>query len=345
MIYYNLYKCRNYNFLQLIKSYNELISKQPSNMPISILQRYRMTENLLGDDSVDLLGNALFYDGEKIETRSLGLFEGVKGKYYLAQNAKIFPPPSKEEVAFVNYLLNNEDFDLFLNQDEKKLLQRNIISYFANLNMEVPHFSQYIVEKGAPKTADRLMDIKEKYEVICVAIKNDRTLRFTYYYNDTYKTVIAKPVSFVFSQLDRRMKAKMHIDGVLKTFYLSNMSKLVICDDPVQLAAGSEQIRELVISCKNEANIVERVAARFSDYQKEIHFDIKNNTLKYRIFYNDNVNEHNRILTRLLYLSSRITVQSDEVNELKAIAKKALEQYREAQSTKKVVHILENPHV
>lgn len=90
MIYYNLYKCRNYNFLQLIKSYNELISKQPSNMPISILQRYRMTENLLGDDSVDLLGNALFYDGEKIETRSLGLFEGVKGKYYLAQNAKFF---------------------------------------------------------------------------------------------------------------------------------------------------------------------------------------------------------------------------------------------------------------
>lgn len=327
---YNVsYKCRNYNFLELIRSYNNLIENHKSNEPIDNVAKYALTQNLLGDASVETICEALLYDGYETETESLGLLEkGDDGKYYLSKNKKILPPPTKEETAYINYLLNNGSFDLFLNNGEKKLLQDNISLYFKNVKMQIPDFSKHFIKKGDSASADELLKIKNNFDMLNKAIKNDKAVCFTYFYNGKYETITAKPASFVFSQLDRRMKAKMHIDSCLKTFYLANMTNLKETEHSVKTATGQVEISELVFICKNEANIVERVTARFSDYQKEVHFKEKNNTIEYHIFYNDNVNEHNRIMIRLRYLSSRIDVKSKEVIELKREAQKTLALYK-----------------
>lgn len=320
-------KSRNYNFLELIEKYNILIDNHQNNLPLTNKEQYSFIDDLIGGDSVDLLLTALFNEQENFESENLGLLEWDGVKYYLAKKKKILPPPTKEEAAYVNYLLNKGDFDLFLNDSEKNLLQDNINTYFDNIKIKIPDINSYFFEKGASISSDNLAKIKDNFNLIFGAIKKNKAVHFKYFYNGRYEILAAKPVKFVYSQLDRRMKAKMHIGGFLKTFYLSNMSEMYECDDNIELSNKIDEEKELIITCKNEANIVERITARFSDYQKEVHFNEKKNTVEYHIFYNDNINERNRVLIRLRYLSSRITVLSDEKEILKDEAKQLLEIY------------------
>ena len=75
-------------------------------------------------------------------------------------------------------------------------------------------------------------------------------------------------------------------------------------------------------------NLPERIAARFSDYQKEIHFNRADNTLTYIVDYEDTPNENKKIISYLCSLGKRVDVLSDEKEIIKAEAKKTLANYK-----------------
>ena len=89
-----------------------------------------------------------------------------------------------------------------------------------------------------------------------------------------------------------------------------------------------DKTKELIFSFENIRGRAERVAARFSDYEKKIHYDKKSNMITYTVFYHDTPTENNRILYRLSSLGLGTTIQTSEKEEVRRNARKALENYK-----------------
>lgn len=324
-------KTRNYNFLELIKGFNYVLNSESANKSLTKSDEYLLTGGLIGESSIDKIIDALYYDfdnPESIQTTNLGLIDkNDNGDLVLAKNKKIQPPPTKEEVAYIKYLLDNGSLGLYLNKAETEVLSKNIDTYFKNINLQIPNISSHFIIKGKSNDNDSLFEIKDKFEHIKKIIDSDKSMMFSYFYNGKSAQIVAKPKSFLFSQLDERFRVKAQTKTAVKTFYLRNMSDIKESDTEFNNAFCNSK-KELVFTCKNEANTIERITARFSDYEKTVHHNSKKDVVEYHIFYEDNPQERNRILIRLRYLITRINIISSERDIIKSEAKESLENYK-----------------
>ena len=323
---------RNYNYLELIRMYNSALEKYHHNAILSY-NEYTKIENdlsvsLIGLESVEEIKNSLSSN----EDNSLNLFYKEDEKYFFEKENKILPVASKEEALIVYSMLKNGDFDLFLNENQKKIINNNIKKYFENINEKPFDLYDFIEVKGESLCADKLIEIKDYFYVLKKAIELKSLVKISYYYDDKIEDSIVQPIEFIYSQLDFRLRVKAFFrDGGCRTFYISNIKKLEILENEkpfTQYEKEQNNTNELVFSFENNSSKTERIAARFSDYKKEIHYNKKNNMLTYHVFYADTPTENNRIIYRLRSLGKGITILSEEKERVKQDALKALENYR-----------------
>lgn len=322
---------RNYNYLELIKMYNAALKKFGYDNTIKKADLYYLVSGLKGYETSDKIISALTEDDDE-DTDTLELFENIEnGKYAFAKEHKIFPVASKEETEIVYSMLQNGDFDLFLKDSIKDKLDDNIEAYFENINEKPFNLYDYIEIKGTSLCADNLAEIANTFNAISRAILFKHMVKIKYCINESTFEFVIQPIEFVYSQLDLRMRIKAFVeDSSVKTFYLSFIKDLSTISENFPFEPyKSEQInyKELVFSFSNIHTLPERVAARFSDYKKEIHYDKQSNTIKYHVLYLDNPTENNRIINRLLSLGDKISIETAEKDIVKSEAIKALEQY------------------
>lgn len=321
---------RNYNYLELIREYNLALDKYGFNKSFNKRDFYELTKNIKGFDSADEIFEALIPNNDDIENpNKLELFYEIgQNEYGFSKNRKIKLTATKEEAVVVYSMLNNGDFDLFF--DKTEVVKSNLEKYFENLDLLPLDINSYIETKGQSKCADCLSDIKENFEMLKTAIKEKRFVHFVYQKGNDPITLCVFPVEIIFSQLDERFRLKSICDdNRFRTFYISYMSNLRLLDDkPFILSALEEKQKELVFQFCNEKGLEERVCARFSNYEKQVHFDKNKNVIIYRLKYNDNPLESSRIISRLLSLGSNVQILSNERKTVCEIAKKALALYR-----------------
>lgn len=324
---------RNYNYLEIIAKYNSFFERYGEDAELNQKQfkafESALSSSLIGIDSVEEILNSLLSD-ENETGASLDLFVKDKDCYSFYKENKIMPVASREEALIVYSMIQNGDFDLFLNNELKTKILNNICSYFKNINETPVNLYDYIDYKGKSICADNLKDIQGYFTELKEAIENNSFIKISYNINDTVNEHIIQPVSFVYSQLDLRMRVRAFVsNGQLWTFYLSNIQKIETLNEaPFERCSLTEpKMKELVFSFENSKNRAERVAARFSDYKKTVKYNKNKNIITYRVFYPDDMTENNRIFFRLRSLGKGIEIKSEEKERVKADAKKALLNY------------------
>lgn len=318
---------RNYNFLELVKGYNSALSKDP--IPLYINSVFDLNCNLIGMESADKIYDALTPSNKNIDNNksSLDLFYESNGKYYFKGKQKILPVATKEEAATLYSMIKKGDFDLYLDDSEKNILFNNIDSYFNNINEKPLDLFSYIEEKGESHIADNLLEQKDKFKVLNDAVK------FNLFANIKYKGeyIDVQPVKIEYSQFYKKLILNAFIsDGTYKKYYFESINEAKLLKNPTFEAYKNfvPKINKLVFSFENNYNLPERVAARFSDYQKEIHYNKNTDSILYIVDYEDTPQEKENILSILCSLGKRISIQSEEKSIVKAEASKALAQYK-----------------
>lgn len=324
---------RNYNYLEIIGAYNDLLNNCEDGY-ISEKQFNQFSRELgaklIGTNGVVNTLNALV-SAKNNENNSLDLFEFDGDNYLLFKEKPILPPASREEVLLIYSMLENGDFDLMLNDEVKNKIKANVDRFFENLGETPENLYGYIDFKGESLCADTLSEIKDCYIALNKAKENGSFVKISYDYNDEINEHIIKPVGFVYSQLDLRLRVRAYVKtGEQWTFYLSNIKSLESLngnafDVPEE---KKPEMKELVFSFENTHNRAERVAARFSDYNKTVKYSKKKNIITYTVYYSDNMTENNRIFYRLRSLGKGIDIKSGEKKRVKADALKALANYK-----------------
>lgn len=323
---------RNYNYLELIKMYNSAIEKYGSDAKLSE-NEYKQISNqlsasLIGIDCVEKITDSIISEDED----SLNLFYKEGDKYLFEKENKILPTASKEEAQIIYSMLTKGDFDLFLDENQKNILSNNLKTYFENINEKPFNLYDFIEMKGESLCADSLSEIKEYFTLLNKAIDLKCLAKITYFYNDEIENHIIQPVGFVYSQLDLRMRVKAFTDNEkFQTFYISNIKTLELLESEKAFTSIEQEGRdtkELIFTFENIQGRAQRVAARFSDYKKEVHYNKNTNTLSYHIFYTDTPTENNRIIFRLRSLGKGITILSEEKENVKQEAQNALANYK-----------------
>ena len=321
---------RNYNFLEIVKCYNAALNKNRKKGYIDSI--YDLNLELVGIEYADKIYDALTPEPDNADNNktSLDLFYKENGKYYFSYEKPILPVSTVEEAGVIYSMLKKGDFDLFLDKNEKKLLEENIKLFFSNIGSEPTDLYSYIDTKGKAISADNLGNIKSVFSVLEKAIEGKKQVKIEYKAS-TCDTFDIQPIKFVFSQLDKKMKIKaFSSDGKINLYYLDCINKIEILDRPSFITSSfvEPKIKKLKFTFENDYNLPERIAARFSDYQKEIHFNRADNTLTYIVDYEDTPNENKKIISYLCSLGKRVDVLSDEKEIIKVEAKKALANYK-----------------
>ena len=327
---------RNYNYLELIRMYNQAIEEYGADNNISKDNFSKindsLTKSLIGMETVEIIKNALVSDEDLDNNNSLELFYTSDNEYGFMHKNKILPVASKEEAEIVYSMLQNGDFDLFLSENQKKIISDNLNRYFDNAGLHPINLYDYIDVKGGSHNADNLSEIKDYFIQLKKAVQFKNFAKIAYDYNDMVEDYIIQPIGFVYSQLDLRLRVKAFLkEGTLRTFYISNIKKIEIIEKeyPFEpLEEKADNIKELIFSFENIRGRAERVAARFSDYKKKIRYDKKSNTITYNVFYHDTPTENNRIIFRLCSLGLCSTIQTEEKEQVQQNARRALENYK-----------------
>ena len=332
------YKQRNYNFLELIRHYNKIIDKFGAMNYITDKDYNRFVKDVkssfIGNNAKQSVSDLLLATDDFED--SYNLFHHTDDYYYILKEKKITPPASKEEALIVYSMLQNGDFDLFIDNALKEKLSENLNEYFDNKYFKrksINPFNLYdfVEEKGKSLQADNINDIKSNYEDLRKAIDNKITVKFNYHYNDKVTEYTIRPVGFIYSQLEQKMKVKgLMSKNRVQFFYISYIDDLrMVNDESIKYTAlkKPEKFHELVFSFENTKGLAERVAARFSDYKKRIDYDKFANKITYHIFYQNTPNENNRVLYRLRSLGKNIKVLGKDGERIKKDAKKALALY------------------
>lgn len=323
-------KQRNYNYLSLIKKYNSLFREKKNTGEISKSEFYDLCSDLIGEDSIDNISESIVLSENNIDDNSLELLSPVqnsKDKYIFLKQSEILLAPSKEEVSIIYSMLKNGDFDLFLDK-EKAIIEDNIETFFQNIGKRKFDLFGLIEVKGKSKEADTLNSIRDVFQKLHNAMQNKKSVSITYSFNNKEYINNITPFAFVFSQLDQKMRVRAYLDGEkVRTYYLSYIKEVRMIEDIPQKDISHPTENVLKFSFENKFNLAERVAARFSDYDKSIIYDRKNNIISYSVKYPSNPLERNRIMNRLLSLGKKINIESQEKEEIRTIAKKALENY------------------
>ena len=328
---------RNYNYLELIKMYNRAVKKYNTDAKLSEKEykaiQDELTVSLMGMDRVEEIKTDLL----SISDRStLELFEKIGAEYYFEKGNKILPAASKEEALIVYSMLQRGDFDLFLNEKQKRLLADNLNEYFANIHEKPFDLYGLIEVKGNSLCADSLGVLRDRFDKLKRAIEAKAFVKISYNYNDKTEEFVIQPVGFIYSQLDLRLRVKAFLrSGDCWTFYVSNIAKLEISENKkpfTPLKNERNNTKKLVFSFENSKGRAERIAARFSDYEKEIRYNKKNNRITYHVSYADTPTENNRIVNRLRSIGKGLTILSEEREMVKQDAVKALENYKNAEN-------------
>lgn len=329
-------KQRNCNYLTLIKNFNEAFDIFSNDIPLEKSDLYALSMDLVlpeNEDKADELIDAIMplddFDDDDNNNFELLLEDG---DCYLSKNDKILPVASKEEVAILYSMLVEGDLDLMLDDVTKAKLQKNLETFFDKMGEKPVNLYSFIDAKGKSLCADNASEIKATFDLLNEAVENGYFAKIEYLYNDEVMNYIIQPVEFIYSQLDLRMRCKAFIDeGYWMTFYLSYIKSIELIKDSVPFGPfeiKEDKMKTLVFSFPNDFSLPERVAARFSDYEKEIKYNKKSNTLTYHVEYADTWTENARIINRLRSLGKFVNIESSEKDIVKADALKALELYK-----------------
>lgn len=320
---------RNYNFLEIIRCYNLALKQNREKGYIDSI--YNLDLDLIGMEYADRIYEALTptLDQTDENKTSLDLFYKSNEKYFFSSEKPILPVATVEEVGVIYSMLKKGDFDLYLDENEKVLLEKNIKQFFVNLGCDSIDLYSFIDIKGKPAYADNLNKIKDTFFILHQAINQSKQLRITYI-NEKKQIIDIQPIELIFSQLDEKMKIKaFSADGKIEMYYLDDIDKIEILNEPSFSLSDivEPKTRKLKFTFENDYNLPERVAARFSDYQKEIHFNKKANTLTYIVDYEDTPIEKKKIIRYLCSLGKRVNILTDEKEIIKSEAQKALKNY------------------
>lgn len=321
---------RNYNFLEIIKGFNSALDKYGKQGEMDNM--YSFNFNPIGTENAEKIYDALSPTVEESENdiASLDLFYKDNGKYYFSKDKKIKPVNTREEVAVIYSMLLNGDFDLYLDINEKENLKSNINAFFDNLGEHTIDIFSYIDNKGKSILSDNLAELKPIFHTIKKAIELNQFLKITYN-KDKCVNFEIQPIRLIFSQLDERIRVSaFSSDGICRTYYLSYIQDIkILKTKPFEpFSFSPPKLNILKFSFKNHHNLPERIAARFSNYKKEIRYNKNNNTITYTIEYEDNPKENSRILNRLLSVGNHISIQTSEKELIKQEAQKALSLYK-----------------
>ena len=336
---------RNYNLLEIIGAYNRAYESYgeagfltPKQM--KAVQQY-LKFRVIGTEEENTLPKLLVYDADNPNTFDLFEKDEADGCYYFYNERKILPCATKEEATVIEEMLQNGDFDLFMNDDEKHLLRHNLDRYFTapkgvNKQKRI-NLRQYIDTIGVSATGDDLQAIQPLKATIDRAVKSSSFVRFRYAKTGAPEENSATeytvwPLGYCYSQIEHRLKLRaIDAHNGISNYYLAYMSDL--CSISSEEAGFMPDLDkrpakgELVFSFDNsQRGIDERVAARFSDYHKIVEYNRDTNRIRYRVYYDKA--ETRRIQARLLSLGRYVTVESKEKSKIKKRAEKALAQYR-----------------